>query len=96
MIRNCSNIGMAIFLIGYLLISLALVSITGLAWLIPVHILAGYGFGIYAARYARMWFDFVRMVRAINRRRRRPEAYRMVGKQWDELVGELGQLRGEY
>lgn len=86
-------IGMAVFLLWYLMVSIAVVSITDLAWLIPVLIVAGYGFGIYAARYARMWFDFVRMVRVINRRRRRPEVYQMIVKQWGELVGELDQLK---
>ncbi len=89
-------IGMAVFLLWYLIVSIGLVALTGLAWLIPVLILAGYGFGIYAARYARMWFDFLRMVRVINRRRRRPKAYQAIVKQWDELIGELNQLKGEY
>jgi hypothetical protein len=89
-------IGMAVFLIWYLLLSLGLVVLTGLAWLIPVLVVVGYGLGVYAARYSRMWFDFVRMVRVINRRRRRPDAYKMIMKKWDDLIGEMNKLKSEY
>jgi 1-acyl-sn-glycerol-3-phosphate acyltransferase len=89
-------IGMAVFLLWYLLLSAVVVAATGLAWLIPVLVVIGYGTGIYAARYARMWFDFVRMVRVINRRRRRPEAYQLILKQWDSLIADLDQLKAEY
>ena len=58
--------------------------------------MVGYALGIFAARYARMWYDFVRMVRVINRRRRRPEAYQAIVKQWHELIEELDGLRTEY
>lgn len=89
-------IGMGVFLVWYLIVSIGLVWFTGITWLIPALIVIGYGFGVYAARYSRMWYDFVRMVRVINRRRRRPEAYRSIVKQWEELIGELDRLREEY
>jgi 1-acyl-sn-glycerol-3-phosphate acyltransferase len=89
-------IGIGVFVLWYLLLSIAIVAVTGLIWLIPVLILAGYGLGIYAARYARTWSDFFRMTRAINHRRRRPEAYQAIVKQWEELIGELDGLIVEY
>jgi len=89
-------IGMGVFMLWYLLLSTIVSAVTGLFWLIPILIVLGYGLGVYAARYARMFYNFIRMVRVINRRRRRPEAYQAILKQWDELIGELGQLRGEY
>jgi len=89
-------IGMAVFLLWYLILSIGVGWITGLAWLIPVLVVAGYGLGVYAARYARMWYDFIRMVRVISRRRRRPEAYQEILKQWNELIWELGKLKAKY
>lgn len=89
-------IGMAVFLLWYLILSIGMVSVTKMAWLIPVLVVMGYGLGIYAARYARIWFDFVRMVRVINRRRRRPEAYQIILQQWRDLIAELDRLKGEY
>jgi 1-acyl-sn-glycerol-3-phosphate acyltransferase len=89
-------IGMAVFLIWYLIVSIGLVAVTGHAWLIPLLIVVGYALGVYAARYARMWYDFVRMVRVINRRRRRPEAYKLILAKWNELIRELDNLKLEY
>jgi len=89
-------IGMGVFLLWYLILSIVTATLTGLAWLLPIIILAGYGFGIYAARYARMFYDFVRMVLVINRRRRRPEAYQNIVNQRDALIREMDSLRAEY
>lgn len=89
-------IGMAVFLLWYLIFSIVIATLTGLGWLIPVVIVGGYGFGVYAARYARMFYDFVRRVRAINRRRRRPEAYKKIVKLWEELVVELDKMKAEF
>ncbi|MFZ9044950.1 MAG: 1-acyl-sn-glycerol-3-phosphate acyltransferase [Cyclobacteriaceae bacterium] len=89
-------LGMILFLLWYVVVSLIVSIWTGWWWLMAIMIITGYLTGVFAARYARTWFDFYKMTRVVNRRRRRKKAYKKIKANWDQLIVQLDFLQEEF
>lgn len=89
-------IGMIVFLIWYILLTVGFMTMYGWWWIIPVVPVISYFLGIYAARYVKIMFNFYQQILVVNRRRRRKEIFRSIKKEREQLIEELDQLRSEY
>ena len=89
-------LGMILFFVWYGLVSIVVAVATGWYWLVPVVIVVGYLTGVFAAGYARLAFDFFRMVRVVNRRRHQKGMYAEIMARWQQLIDHLDQWREEF
>jgi glycerol-3-phosphate O-acyltransferase/dihydroxyacetone phosphate acyltransferase len=89
-------LGMGVFTIWYIVLLVIVVSITGFWWLIPVLLIGGYTFGLYAFRFAKLAIEFYRRVLVVNRRRRRKTAYRQIVDSWERLYNRFEAIKTDY
>ena len=88
--------GMIVFLLWYFLLIMFILVLTEWFLAIPVVLIGGYLLGIYAARYARLTFEFVQQILVVNRRRKRKQIFREIKREREELMAELDRLREAY
>lgn len=89
-------LGMILFILWYVVLSIGLIIETGHFYWIPVLIVGGYLLGVYAAQYAKTAYDFYHMILVVNRRRKRKQAFQGIRQQWEELKSQLDRFHREY
>jgi glycerol-3-phosphate O-acyltransferase/dihydroxyacetone phosphate acyltransferase len=89
-------LAMVLFAVWYVLLIVGALVTSLPFFLLPVLVIGAYLLGVFAARYAKLFFDFKQNVLVVNRRRKHSAQYQEIQKSWVELVDELQVLSQQY